>query len=71
LPRQEIGVGPLNFGFAVDATQSAKAVNYELGGPIRAVGHFHWRPASSRHTQLHQTHTGNLSTKPGIVPAKK
>src|SRR3979490_1906945 len=29
----------LNLGFAVDATSSAEAVNYELGGLIRAVGH--------------------------------
>ena len=77
LARHEIGnygfeISPLGFGFALNAAQPAKAVNYEVDSLIRAVGHVPWRPACSRHPQLHQTRLPvNLSTKAGNVPVQK
>src|ERR1700687_1484374 len=72
LARHEIGddgfeVCPLDFGFAVNDAKPAEAVDHEVGGMIRAVGHYHWRPTGARHTHLlrntptfkHQT--GNCS----------
>src|SRR6266550_1108776 len=54
LPGQKVGddsfeVRPLDFRFAVNATQPAKAVDYEVGGLIRAVGHGRWRPVGLTH----------------------
>src|ERR1019366_8446884 len=49
LPRHEIGddsfeVGAFDFGFAVNAAQLTEAVDYEVNGLIRAVGHDCRRP---------------------------
>src|ERR1700730_16952347 len=57
LPRHEIGddgfeVRPLDLGFAVNGAESAEAVDYEVDGLIRAIGHDPWRPAGARHTHL-------------------
>jgi len=63
LSRHQIGddgfeVGPLNFGLAVNGAQpAAKAVDDEVDGLIRAVGHERRGPACSRHTQLPQNAT--------------
>ncbi len=63
LPGQKVGddsfeVRPLDFRFAVNATQPAKAVDYEVGGLIRAVGHGRWRPVGLTHNALHATEPG-------------
>src|SRR5258705_5915456 len=60
LPGQKVGddsfgVRPPDFRFAVNATQPAKAVDYEVRGLIRAVGHGRWRPAGPTHNALHTT----------------
>src|ERR1019366_3639071 len=56
LSRHEIGddgfeVGPLDFGFAVNATEPTEAVDYQVDGLIRAVGHDRWRPTRPTHNE--------------------
>src|ERR1700730_11524354 len=57
LPGHEIGddgfeISPLGLGFAVNGAQSAEAVDHEVDGLIRAIGHDPRRPAGARHTHL-------------------
>jgi hypothetical protein len=83
LSRQQIGddcfeVGPLEFGLAVDGTQSAETVDHEVYGLVRAVGYNPWRPAGARHTHLprqqhrqfkHETGNGSCTKeRPRIAP---
>ena len=49
LPSQKIGddgldIRPLNFRLAVNAAEPLKAVDYEVDGLIRAIGHGRRRP---------------------------
>src|ERR1700726_610525 len=65
LPGHEIGddsfeVCPLDLGFAVDGTQSAKAVDYKVDGLISAVGHDPWRPTGAGHTHLPRNTTPQI-----------
>src|ERR1700693_5524427 len=65
LSRHQIGndsfeVCPLDFGLAVDGTQSTEAVDHEVNGLVRAVGYDPWIPGSAWHIHLPSQQTAGI-----------
>src|SRR5450759_2120415 len=63
LSHHEIGddsfeVCPFDFGFSVDTSQQTEAVDYQIDGLIRAVGHDRWHPTRPRHSRTPRNRTG-------------
>ena len=70
LAAQKIGndgfdVGPLDLGLPINAARSGEAIDYEVDGLIRAVGHGRWRPLTHLSNILTPANTSSLYSPVG------